>query len=97
MPIYTFRNKQTNKEYDESMSYDNLKKYLKQDNIEQVFKINIYRYSDNNGIKDQEMGFLRDPKVEGDGSFKPYGKVKEKDENTNHKIVKQAKHFGEKL
>tara|TARA_R110000823_G_scaffold182909_1_gene315635 strand:- start:1800 stop:2093 length:294 start_codon:yes stop_codon:yes gene_type:complete len=97
MPVYTFRNKKTNHEYDEVMSYDDLQKYLKQDNIEQVFKINIYRYSDNNGIKDQEMGFLRDPKVEGNGAFKPYGKVKEKDENTNYKRTKQAKHFGEKL
>ena len=54
MPLYTFKNLQTNEEYDEVMSYEDLQEYVKQEDIQQVFKINIYRYSDNNGIKDQE-------------------------------------------
>jgi len=95
MPLYTFKNLQTNEQYDEVMSYEDLQKYLKQDHIEQVFKINIYRYSDNNGIKDQETAWLRDPKVEGNGKFEPYGKVKTKQDNHNHKVIKDKKHFGE--
>ena len=48
MPIYTFKNKLTNEQYDEIMTYDELQEYIKQEHIEQVFKINLYRYSDNN-------------------------------------------------
>ena len=97
MPLYTFKNKKTNKEYDEVMSYDELQEYLKQDQVEQVFKMNIFRYSDNGGIKDQETEWLKNPKVEGNGRFDPYGKVKEAENNHNHKVKKRAKHFGEKL
>ena len=95
MPLYTFKNLQTDEQYDEVMSYEDLQEYLKQDHIEQVFKINIYRYSDNNGIKDQETSWLRDPKVEGNGRFEPYGKVKTAERDHNHKVKKQKKHFGE--
>ena len=47
MPLYTFRNKDTSEQYDRVMSYDELQEYLKQENIEQIFKINICRYPDN--------------------------------------------------
>ena len=52
MPLYTFRNKDRSEQYDKVMSYEELQEYLKKENIEQIFKINIYRYSDNNGTKD---------------------------------------------
>ena len=58
MPIYTFRNMLTNEQYDEIMTYEELQEYIKQEHIEQVFKINLYRYSDNNGIKDQETAWM---------------------------------------
>ena len=41
MPLYTFKNLETNEEYDEVMSYEELQEYLKQDNIQQVFKFNM--------------------------------------------------------
>ena len=97
MPLYTFRNKKTDEQYDEVMSYEELQEYLKQEDVEQVFKMNIFRYSDNNGIKDQEHSWLKDPKIEGNGGFKPYGKVKTEQDNHNHKVIKQKKHFGEKI
>ena len=97
MPLYTFRNKNTDEQYDEVMSYEELQEYLKQEDIEQVFKMNIFRYSDNNGIKDQEYSWLKDPKIEGNGEFKPYGKVKTEQDNHNHKVIKQKKHIGEKI
>ena len=31
MPLYTFKNTQTNEEYDEVMSYEELQEYLKQE------------------------------------------------------------------
>ena len=97
MPLYTFKNKKTNEEYDEVMSYDELQEYLKEDQVEQVFKMNIFRYSDNGGIKDQEHSWLKDPKIEGNGGFKTYGKVKTAEDNHNYKVKKRAKHFGEKI
>jgi uncharacterized membrane protein len=60
MPLYTFKNTKTNEEYDEVMSYEELIEYLKQDNIEQVFKMNMFRYSDGNGMKDQFTDWCRD-------------------------------------
>ncbi len=97
MPVYTFRNKNTNEQYNEIMSYEELQEYIKQEHIEQVFKINLYRYSDNNGIKDQETAWLKDPEVKGNGKFEPYGKVKTADENHNYKVIKNKKHFSEKI
>ena len=76
MPLYTFKNTPTNEEYDEVMSYEELQEYLKQDNIHQVCKMNIYRYSDAGGIKDQFTDWAKDDKVNGKGDFKPYGKGK---------------------
>ena len=75
MPLYTFRNKDTKKEYDKVMSYEELQEYLKKESIEQVFKINIYRYSDNNGAKDQFTEWAKDSSVNGNGGFKTYGKA----------------------
>jgi len=74
MPLYTFKNTKTNEEYDEVMSYEELQEYLKQEDIHQVFKMNIYRYSDAGGIKDQFTDWAKDDKVNGKGDFKPYGK-----------------------
>ena len=79
------------------MSYEELQKYIKQEHIEQVFKINLYRYSDNNGIKDQETSWLKDPEVKGNGKFEPYGKVKTAQDNHNYKVMKNKKHFSEKI
>jgi len=76
MPLYTFKNTQTNEEYDEVMSYEELQEYLKQDNIHQVFKMNIYRYSGAGGIKDQFTDWCKEDKVKGKGEFQPYGKGK---------------------
>ena len=76
MPLYTFKNTTTDEEYDEVMSYEELQKYLKQEHIHQVFKMNIYRYSDAGGIKDQFTDWAKDSKVNGKGDFKPYGKGK---------------------
>jgi len=75
MPLYTFKNTKTNEEYDEVMSYEELQEYLKQEDIHQVFKMNIYRYSDAGGIKDQFTEWAKDDKVNGKGDFKPYGKA----------------------
>tara|TARA_R110000737_G_scaffold123216_1_gene155211 strand:- start:1223 stop:1492 length:270 start_codon:yes stop_codon:yes gene_type:complete len=75
MPLYTFKNLETNEEYDEVMSYDNLIKYLKQDNIQQVFKFNMLRYSDGGGMKDQFTDWCKESSVKGKGDFKPYGKA----------------------
>tara|TARA_R110000772_G_scaffold8212_4_gene27339 strand:+ start:195 stop:458 length:264 start_codon:yes stop_codon:yes gene_type:complete len=77
MPLYTFKNLETNEEYDEVMSYEDLLEYVKRDDIQQVFKIKITRYSDAGGMKDQFTDWCKDNKVkDGDkGNFKPYGKA----------------------
>ena len=76
MPLYTFKNKKTNKEYDEVMSYEELQEYLKQKHIQQIFKLNIYKYSDAGGIKDQFTDWAKDKNVSDKGEFNPYGKGK---------------------
>ena len=76
MPVYTFKNKKTNEEYDEIMSYDELVEYLKQDNIQQVFKINIFKYADGGGMKDQFNDWCKSTSVNGKEEFKPYGKAR---------------------
>ena len=76
MPLYTFRNKDTSEQYDKVMSYEELQEYLKKENIEQIFKINIYRYSDNNGTKDQFTEWAKDENITGAGGFKTYGKAR---------------------
>ena len=50
MPSYTFINKLTNKKYDKIMSYEELLEYIKDPNIEQEYKMSIFRCSDNNGM-----------------------------------------------
>ena len=67
MPLYTFKNLETDEVYDKILTYDELQEYVKQKNIEQVFKMNITRYSDNNGAKDQFTEWARDPKIDGQG------------------------------
>ncbi len=95
MPIYTFINKLTNKRYEKIMTYEELIEYIKDPNIEQEYKMNLFRYSDNNGIKDQETDWMRDPVIRGNGKFEPYGKVATADENHNYKVMKDKKHFSE--
>ena len=75
MPLYTFKNLKTNQEYDEIMSYEDLKEYVKQKHIQQIFKMNICRYSDNNGAKDQFTEWAKDSNVSGNGEFQTYGKA----------------------
>tara|TARA_R110000824_G_scaffold96454_2_gene230971 strand:+ start:636 stop:899 length:264 start_codon:yes stop_codon:yes gene_type:complete len=77
MPLYTFKNLETNEEYDEVMSYEDLLEYVKRDDIQQVFKIKITRYSDAGGMKDQFTDWCKDTKIKRDdkGDFKPYGKA----------------------
>ena len=95
MPLYTFINIKTNKKYNKVMSYEELLEYIKDPNIKQEYKINMFRYSDNNGIKDQETDWMKDPEIRGNGKFEPYGKVKTTDENHNYKVMKDKKHFSE--
>ena len=76
MPLYTFKNLETDEVYDKILTYDELQEYVKQENIEQVFKLNITRYSDNNGAKDQFTEWARDPNINGDGGFQTYGKAR---------------------
>ena len=52
-----------------------LQEYIKQDHIEQVFKMNIFRYADGNGIKDQFTDWCKDSTIKGKGNFNPYGKA----------------------
>ena len=42
MPLYTFKDKNKNIEYDKELSYEDLQEYVKQEHIEQVFKMNIF-------------------------------------------------------
>ena len=76
MPLYTFKNLETDEVYDKILTYDELQEYVKQKNIEQVFKMNITRYSDNNGAKDQFTEWARDKNINGDGGFITYRKAK---------------------
>ena len=75
MPLYTFKDKNKNIEYDKELSYEELQEYIKQDHIEQVFKMNIFRYADGNGIKDQFTDWCKDSTIKGKGNFNPYGKA----------------------
>ena len=38
MPLYTFKNLETDEVYDKILTYDELQEYVKQENIEQIFK-----------------------------------------------------------
>jgi hypothetical protein len=75
MPLYTFKDKNKNIEYDKELSYEDLQEYIKQDHIEQVFKMNIFRYADGGGIKDQFTDWCKDSTVKGKDNFNPYGKA----------------------
>ena len=93
MPSYTFINKSTNKKYNKVMSYEELLEYVKDPNIEQEYKISLFRCSDNNGEKDQIVDWCRDKKIQGNGKFETYGKVKREQHNHNYKVMKDKKHF----
>ena len=95
MPSYTFINKSTNKKYNKVMSYEELIEYIKDSNIEQEYKINMFKCSDNSGEKDQIIDWCRDKEVRGNGKFETYGKVKQEEKNHNYKVMKDKKQFGE--
>ena len=53
MPTYTFRNKKTKEVYDIVMSYEDLLKYRKKRNVEQVFqRYKVFRLNDMGGPED---------------------------------------------
>jgi hypothetical protein len=90
MPLYTFKKKDTDEQYNKIMSYEELLDYLKNNkDIQQVFKMNIFRYSDNNGAKDQFTEWAKDSSINDNGEFKTYGKAendydkKQKDKEKN--------------
>ena len=93
MPLYTFKKKDTDEQYNKIMSYEELLDYLRNNkDIHQVFKMNIFRYSDNNGAKDQFTEWAKDASVsaENNGGFKTYGKArtdydKKKDDQEKNK------------
>ena len=58
------------------MSYEELQEYVKQEDIQQVFKLNMFRYSDNNGEKDQFTDWARSKEIKGNGGIKTYGKAR---------------------
>ena len=95
MPSYTFINKLTSKKYDKIMSYKELLEYIKDPDIEQEYKVNTLKCSDNNGEKDQIIDWCRDKTIRGNGKFETYGKVKTKQHNHNYKVLKDRKHFSE--
>ena len=95
MPLYTFINIKTNKKYNKVMSYEELIEYIKNPNIKQEYKINMFKNSDNNGEKDQIIDWCRDKKIYGNGKFETYGKVKTDQHNHNYKVLKDRKHFSE--
>tara|TARA_Y100001938_G_C8091984_1_gene435583 strand:- start:957 stop:1238 length:282 start_codon:yes stop_codon:yes gene_type:complete len=54
MPTYTFKNKKTKEVYDMVMSYEDLLKYRKKRNIEQVFQpYKVFRLNDMGGPEDR--------------------------------------------
>ncbi len=75
MPLYTFKKITTNEQFDKAISYEELQEYVKQEDIQQVFKLNMFRYSDNNGEKDQFTDWAKSKEIKGDGGFKTYGKA----------------------
>ena len=76
MPLYRFKNKKTDEEYNQVMSYEELLQYLNDNkDVHQVFKMNIFRYSDNNGAKDQFTEWAKDSSINDNGQFKTYGKA----------------------
>jgi hypothetical protein len=90
MPLYTFKKITTNEQFDKVMSYEELQEYVKQEDIQQVFKLNMFRYSDNNGEKDQFTDWARSKEIKGNGGFKTYGKArtdydKKKDDKEKNK------------
>ena len=77
MPLYRFKDIKTDKEYNKVMSYEELLEYLNTNkNVQQVFKMNIFRYSDNNGTKDQFTEWAKDSSINDNGGFKTYGKAR---------------------
>ena len=77
MPLYTFKKKDTDEQYNKIMTYEELLEYLdKNKDIQQVFKMNIFRYSDNNGAKDQFTEWAKDSSINDNGGFKTYGKAR---------------------
>ena len=77
----------------EIKAYEELIEYLKDPDIEQEYKVNTLKCSDNNGQKDQIIDWCRDKTIRGNGKFETYGKVKQEEQNHNYKVIKDKKHF----
>ena len=62
MPTYTFRNKKTDEKYDKIMSYEEMLKYKKQSNIEQVLVApKLFKLNDVGGAEDNFRQWCRQP------------------------------------
>ena len=67
MPLYTFRNTETNEVYDKIMSYDDMMKYRRKKHIEQVLVApKIFRLNDMGGPEDQFREWCRQPETDVD-------------------------------
>ena len=72
MPTYTFRNKKTKEVYDIVMSYEDLLKYRKKRNVEQVFQpYKVFRLNDMGGPEDsfREWGLQDSKDIDTSKSF----------------------------
>ena len=62
MPTYTFRNKKTKEVYDIVMSYEDLLKYRKKRNVEQVFQpYKVFRLNDMGGKESEFRDWCKQP------------------------------------
>ena len=69
MPVYRFKNKETNEVYDKVMSYDDMMKYRRKRHIEQVFVApKIFRLNDMGGPEDQFREWCKQPETDIDTS-----------------------------
>ncbi len=69
MPVYTFKDLTTGKEYDEVMSYEDMLKHKKKKNVEYVLKApKIFRLNDMGGPEDTFRQWCRQEASEVDTS-----------------------------
>ena len=84
MPLYTFKNKKTNKEYDEVMSYEELQEYLKQ-KVERLESQN-----ETQAIQLEKIKFDLDQKSQGFDTMKS-------DNNSLSKLLGSTKESNDEL
>ena len=84
MPVYRFRNKETNEVYDKVMSYDDMMKYRRKRHIEQVFVApKIFRLND--------MGLISGaPETPGKGKSFWWDKIPSKFAGSNEEDFRKA-------